>query len=597
LYIVLCIGATTMVYPFLLMLGTSITSETDYTEYRPIPRFLYDNAPLFSKEAEIRYSADLIHINERYGTDYPNLQSITPPQHWPANAAKTAALQTWNNTASALQGQVRGMKPEAMPLVDVESSVIKAQLRDWREFKKTLPVRFIQAGYAGRPAAPSSSPSRLLGIYRVDLEKRYRTIDKLNIAYEEENETFSNVLMPTERESSREWNLGSSTKLQEWKSFKERMPDRFRMAVQTDPMFQSFLRQNKYDDSIDSLNKAWGTSYGYFTDIHLSEEMPAKSAQKADWQEFVRQKLPFRYMLVDQTATPTWRAFLKGRYGSISEVSKLHKRPYRSFESIQLSSSLPAEGLLLTDWMDFISASAPISALHPDGTENRYRSWLKQKYQTPAKLNVVYGTAYGSLAEIEPPFLLEDWDYTLKHAGELRRYFALANFSFVWDYIGRHGHAVSNTFLYVTLAILTHLIINPLCAYSLSRYNLRYGHRVLLFLLATMAFPAEVAMIPSFLLLKQFHLLNTFAALILPGMASGYSIFLLKGFFDSLPRELYEAGIIDGASEATMFWRITVPLSKPVLAVIALSSFTVAYGNFLFALIVCQDPNMWTIMV
>src|SRR6202044_689854 len=97
--------------------------------------------------------------------------------------------------------------------------------------------------------------------------------------------------------------------------------------------------------------------------------------------------------------------------------------------------------------------------------------------------------------------------------------------------------------------------------------------KILLFLLATMAFPAEVAMIPSFLLLKQFHLLNTFSALVLPSAASGYMIFLLKGFFDSLPKELYEAGQMDGAPETTMMMRIALPLSKPVLGYIALMAF------------------------
>lgn len=104
-------------------------------------------------------------------------------------------------------------------------------------------------------------------------------------------------------------------------------------------------------------------------------------------------------------------------------------------------------------------------------------------------------------------------------------------------------------------------------------------------------------MIPNFLLLKQLNMLNTYWALVLPGMASGFSIFLLKGFFDSLPKELYEAGIIDGASEPRMFWQITVPLSKPIFAVIALQSFTAAYGAFMFAFLVCQNPKMWTMMV
>ena len=154
-----------------------------------------------------------------------------------------------------------------------------------------------------------------------------------------------------------------------------------------------------------------------------------------------------------------------------------------------------------------------------------------------------------------------------------------------------------NTVIFVFAVIAISLIVNPMCAYALSRYNLPYAYKILLFLLATMAFPAEVAMIPSFLLLKQFHLLNTYWALILPGMANGYAIFLLKGFFDSLPKELYEAGIIDGASEATMFRKITIPMSKPIFAVIALQAFTAAYGAFMYAMLVCQDPKMWTMMV
>ena len=129
-----------------------------------------------------------------------------------------------------------------------------------------------------------------------------------------------------------------------------------------------------------------------------------------------------------------------------------------------------------------------------------------------------------------------------------------------------HGRALVNTIVYCFLAVATALIVNPLCAYALSRFNLSYGNAVLLYLLATMAFPAEVTMIPNFLLLKQLGLLNTFAALVLPGVASGFSIFLLKGFFDSLPRELYEAGTIHCASEARMFWTITLPVAKPIFA-------------------------------
>ena len=103
--------------------------------------------------------------------------------------------------------------------------------------------------------------------------------------------------------------------------------------------------------------------------------------------------------------------------------------------------------------------------------------------------------------------------------------------------------------------------------------------------------------IPAAMGVWHVSLLNSFAALVLPGMANGYSIFLLKGFFDSLPRELYEAADIDGASEWRKFWTFTMALSKPILAVIALGAFTAAYSALMMALIIIPDEKMWTLMV
>jgi multiple sugar transport system permease protein len=145
--------------------------------------------------------------------------------------------------------------------------------------------------------------------------------------------------------------------------------------------------------------------------------------------------------------------------------------------------------------------------------------------------------------------------------------------------------------------VISALIVNPLAAYALSRYRPRNSYNMLLFLMLTMAFPSMVTQIPVFLMLKNLGLLNTFWALILPGMANGYSIFLLKGFFDSLPLELYDSASLDGAGELRIFWQITMSLSRPILAVIALNAFTLAYSNFMFAVLVCQDQKMWTLMV
>jgi len=197
----------------------------------------------------------------------------------------------------------------------------------------------------------------------------------------------------------------------------------------------------------------------------------------------------------------------------------------------------------------------------------------------------------------EPPVLADEADYVANRRTEIATEMATRNFRYVVLAVFTNGRALFNTFVFCVLAIVVQLTVNPMAAYALSRYPMRATARILVFLLATMAFPAEVTMIPAFLQLKEFGLLNTFAALVLPGAASGYMIFLLKGFFDSLPREVFESGQIDGASEATMYWRLALPLSKPVLGYLALMAFMGAYGSFLYAFLVAQDRNIWTLMV
>jgi multiple sugar transport system permease protein len=115
--------------------------------------------------------------------------------------------------------------------------------------------------------------------------------------------------------------------------------------------------------------------------------------------------------------------------------------------------------------------------------------------------------------------------------------------------------------------------------------------------MATMSFPPMVAMIPRFLLLRELGLFNTFIALVLPIIVNGYLIFLLKGFFDSLPQHLYEAARIDGASEIRMFWTIAMALSKPILAVVGLRVFQFAWMQFTYPLLVCPREDMWVLAV
>lgn len=558
LYIILSAGAVSMVYPFLLMLGTSVTSGADSTRYRIIPRYLYDDEAVFPKYAEDRYAGDLEQINALYGTSFTSLADVTPPK------------------GGLTEKQMR-------------------QARDYDNFVMNLPMIYKQAGFRGYVQAPS----RLLDRYIEYCRRKFgNDISRLNRAYLDENPSFETLTVPFERFKLREWVPENTTKMNEWIRFKGTLPANFLYPVMVDPMYAAFLRDGVYENSIDKLNHAWGTAFKDFSQVRFEPRLPEDPRRRRDWEKFAREGLPFRYMRLASEANASYRSFLRQRYANtISRLNARYGTSYKSFEEISLPKEIPQSGSPLVDYSEFIAKHVPAGQITALNTENLYRSHLVSKYGSLKRINEEFGTDYKTVMDIAPPVYASDYAFVTSHVRELRKDFFARNYRMVLNYILLHGRAVRNTFIYVAALILVHLIVNPMCAYALSRYNLPYAYKVLLFLLATMAFPAEVAMIPSFLLLKQFHLLNTFWALILPGMANGYAIFLLKGFFDSLPKELYEAGIMDGASEGTMFRKITIPMSKPIFAVIALQSFTHAYGAFMYAMLVCQDQNMWTLMV
>jgi len=134
-----------------------------------------------------------------------------------------------------------------------------------------------------------------------------------------------------------------------------------------------------------------------------------------------------------------------------------------------------------------------------------------------------------------------------------------------------------------------------LLAYALSRPNVYGGKPLMLLVLFTFLFPPGI--IPAYLVVKEMGLLDTYAALIAPVLVNTFNLVVMRGFFQSLPLELYEAARIDGASEWKMLWRITIPLSRAVLAVVGLF-YAVSYWNSWFhALLYLDDPAKWPLQL
>ncbi len=334
-----------------------------------------------------------------------------------------------------------------------------------------------------------------------------------------------------------------------------------------------------------------------------------------------------------------YQAWLRMRYPNIGEINRVYLEENTAFQTVDPPSELlerptwnPPNTLKFREWQEF-KQSLPAEFRIPIRTHRLYQEWLRARCENqfsrvppeikgtgrrfeelvprpgtildefrlrglPTRYKTTGAEDLWAKVSAQPmPITADEAQFAFQNKGSLRREFAARNYAYVLDYVLLNGRSVWNTLLLCALAVSTQLIVNPLAAYALSRYPIRASGQILIFLLATMAFPAEVAMIPSFLLLKDLGLLNTFAALVLPGAASGYMIFLLKGFFDSLPSELFEAAQMDGAPETTMMARIALPLSRPVLGYLALLAFMGAYSTFIYAFLVCQDERLWTLMV
>ena len=137
-------------------------------------------------------------------------------------------------------------------------------------------------------------------------------------------------------------------------------------------------------------------------------------------------------------------------------------------------------------------------------------------------MNEAWGTDFTSFQKINLPLKLADYFEFADNKNSIRWEFFTINYRQVIDYLTTKGRAIWVTVLLVVLTIFGALTVTPLAAYALSGGKQSTSAKILIFFLATMAFPAEVAMIPGFLLLRYLNLLNTFGALVLPGLANGY---------------------------------------------------------------------------
>ncbi|EAG5733563.1 carbohydrate ABC transporter permease [Listeria monocytogenes] len=141
------------------------------------------------------------------------------------------------------------------------------------------------------------------------------------------------------------------------------------------------------------------------------------------------------------------------------------------------------------------------------------------------------------------------------------------------------------------------LFLNAMAGYGFAKFKFKGKNKLFYLVLATMMIPGQVTMIPVYLLLNAAGLTNTMTGIVLPGLVGAFGIFLFRQFMSTISEDLLEAARLDGASEFYIFWRIVIPISRPVLAVQGILTFIAGWNSFLWPLIIANDEKFYTLSV
>ena len=172
----------------------------------------------------------------------------------------------------------------------------------------------------------------------------------------------------------------------------------------------------------------------------------------------------------------------------------------------------------------------------------------------------------------------------------------LANYSKAFE-VAPLGRFLVNSMIVSLAVTLLQLLTSIWAAFALARLEFLGKNIILGLVVATMMVPAEVTIIPNYMTIIGFGWLDHYIAMIAPFSASGFGVFLLYQFFKSIPKELEEAVIVDGASRFRFLWQFVVPLSMPAIVAFGVYSFISTWNQYLWPLIVTQSTDMRTVQV
>jgi ABC-type glycerol-3-phosphate transport system permease component len=161
----------------------------------------------------------------------------------------------------------------------------------------------------------------------------------------------------------------------------------------------------------------------------------------------------------------------------------------------------------------------------------------------------------------------------------------------------QYGAYYRNTIIVTVISLVLVLFFDALAAYGFAKFEFRGKTLLFWVMIGTMMLPIYATLIPSFWLFSKLKLINTYYALILPGVVDAYGIFLVKQYMETIPDELLDAARVDGAGPFRRFWQIIVPLSRPALGTLAIFRFLFVWNDYLWPLVMLRDESMYTLTI
>lgn len=614
IYGLLTLGAVGIIYPVLIVIGQTLSNEYDLRENAIIPHYLLDQNELALKHI-FSFTNQLHLMASRHNRNaWTNQMRMRDDKDFLRTrrekfAAEGLNLDAWETIIADLDAFKATQDSDRMLAKEfciedyyrpfLRNKYGKKAESFLDEYRKSGVVpewlTLMFPGKGDRERVLGSAKRLALVIMNHELRSDYLNFHSVEVRKP------GNFLVPF-------WRPGTSAKERLWGEFKASLPPEQELLISSDSYWHNFLKL-KYRN-VKGLNEAWGTNHEGIYELKFPFEAPNPEIIRRDWEECVIKRWPRSLLAIPQSAAPIWRNYVRKQLlakagkgadaeaRALAEAATLTGKTVNRWDDMEFFGKRPENETLSRYWCEFTASGViPAEDLILLAPELLFRDFLKDKYKDLAALNTAWQGHFASFPDVPLPMELADVAPALFSPGKLRLAFMVEPYRRVFEYLTGRGRAAQNTLILVLISLLSALTINPIAAYSLSRFPMRHTQKVLIFFLATMAFPAEVAMIPNFLLLRDLGLLNTYAALVLPGMANGFAIFLLKGFFDSLPQELYQAAEIDGASEIQIFRMVAMPLVTPILAYIGLNTFVMAYSGFMWAFVICPKQEMWTLMV